>query len=181
MKLKEVARIESGKNINRLSKDKLANQYTSLDAENDFYLMGKETKVCSNIIAFDLYPKIGSASARVISEENASKIILNQKMCKIIVNDTIASAYYICYLLNEDESVKRQKNSFIQGSFIERLRPSILSNLEIKLPSLKEQNLMGKIYAKSIYYNYLEKKLSDMELVRSKAFLRKLREVKRYE
>ncbi|MBB1062300.1 restriction endonuclease subunit S [Limosilactobacillus fastidiosus] len=176
MKLKEVSRIESGKNVNRLNKNKLANQYTSLDAENDFYLMGKETEQCSNIIAFDLYPKIGNSSARVISEENSSKIILNQKMCKIIVDGTIASAYYICYLLNEDESVKKQKNSFLQGSFIERLQPSILSNLEIQLPSLKEQRLMGKIYVKSIYNNYLKKKLSDMELVRSKAFLRKIKD-----
>lgn len=109
MKLKDFVTIESGKNTNRLSEKELANQYTNLDAMMDFFTMAKEIDNSSNIIAFDLYPKSGNYNARVISRKNSTKIITNQKMCKIIVDNKKISPYYLCYLLNEDNTVQRQK------------------------------------------------------------------------
>ncbi|MRN07245.1 hypothetical protein EAI26_07585 [Lactobacillus sp. 0.1XD8-4] len=179
MKLKDFVTIESGKNTNRLSEKELANQYTNLDAMMDFFTMAKEINNSSNIIAFDLYPKAGNYNARVISRKNSTKIITNQKMCKIIVDNQKISPYYLCYLLNEDNTVQRQKKLFTQGSFIERLRPSFLRNLDVKLLALPQQKLLGKIYVQSIYLNYLEKDLADKRLIQSKELLaQKIREGK---
>ena len=64
-------------------------------------------------------------------------------------------------------------------SFIERLRPSFLRNLDVELPALPQQKLLGKVYVQSIYLNYLEKDLADKRLIQSKELLaQKIREGK---
>ncbi|GGI64179.1 restriction endonuclease subunit S [Limosilactobacillus caviae] len=182
MKLKDVAKIESGKNKDRLDKKDLINQYTAEDALNDFYLMANEIENSSNIITFDLYSKANSYNSRVISQKNLSKIILNQKMCKITVDKSKISPYYLCYLLNEDDYIQKQKRLYTQGSFIERLKPSFLCNLKILLPSLEKQKLIGELYVRSIYQNFLKKKLADESLTQNKELLRQFaKKAKSYE
>lgn len=164
MLLKDVAIIQSGKNASRLSDTELNNQYTSDDAVSDFHNMNKEINQSTNILTFDLYPKNGKYGSRVISKRNVSKVVLNQKMCKLLVDGSKASPYYLCYLLNENTDVQRQKQLFTQGSFVEKLSPSFLKDLQIPFPSLQEQKYVGKMYVKAIYQNYVDKKYADQKL-----------------
>lgn len=53
---------------------------------------------------------------------------------------------YLCYIVNELYSMKKQMEIFMQGSTVPKLTPVILKDLEIELSSIEKQQKSGKAY-----------------------------------
>ena len=86
-----------------------------------------------------------SSKAGIVSDVSQGKII-NQNFAKLIIEHDGLDSSYLCYALNESYSMKKQMAISMQGSTVPKLTPSILKELEIKLPTLEKQRTIGKAY-----------------------------------
>lgn len=78
-----------------------------------------------------------SSKAGIVSELNEGKII-NQNFAKLIIEHDHMDSSYLCYILNESYSIKKQMVISMQGSAVPKLTPSIFGKLEIELPSTEK-------------------------------------------
>lgn len=103
-----------------------------------------------------------SSKAAIISAENKGKLI-NQNFAKLIIESDRLDQDYLCYLLNESESIKKQMAISMQGSTVRKLTPSTLKTFNIKLPSIDRQQAIGQAYLTIKKRQALTKKQAELE------------------
>ncbi|CAG9622800.1 restriction endonuclease subunit S [Sutcliffiella rhizosphaerae] len=185
MKLQDVVTVKVGRNLSRGNeKDDLtlvAYSYedlirdldglyldTELDAWKDEYsINGYESYAGEVVFSFV------SSKAGIVSNQNEGKII-NQNFAKLIIEHEELDSSYLCYALNESYLMKKQMAISMQGSTVPKLTPSILKELEIKLPTLEKQRTIGKAYFYLRKQQALARKQADLEEQLYLELLRKL-------
>ena len=103
-----------------------------------------------------------SSKAGIVSKMNQGKII-NQNFAKLIINHNYLDSKYLCFVLNESYSMKKQIAISMQGTNVPKLTPSILKDLEIEVPSMEKQKKIGKAYFILRKRQALAKKQLDLE------------------
>lgn len=171
IELGSVSEIVSGFNVARLPISERGRRYTNADFEYDFYRM-KLADPSSSII----YRQASGAShmsAAILSDENKDKFI-SQVFSIMKVNQERLNPWYLCWLLNESESVDCQIYFMLQGSKIARLSAQQLKQVKIALPPMDEQEKIGKLYATALYQFYLETTRAKQKLNGILSVLKKL-------
>lgn len=176
MKLDDIVTVRIGKNLSRgneknnfnivaYSYEDLINDLDGLflDSQANSYIIGDSKHNDSYLSsAGDVVFSFVSSKAGIVSELNEGKII-NQNFAKIIIEHDYLDSRYLCYALNESYSIKKQMAISMQGSIVPKLNPTILKELEIKLPSIEKQQMIGKAYFKLKKRQALAKKQSELE------------------
>ncbi|NMB32601.1 MAG: restriction endonuclease subunit S [Lactobacillus sp.] len=103
-----------------------------------------------------------SSKAGIVSDLNEGKII-NQNFAKLIIVNEQLDRSYLCYLLNESASMKKKMAISMQGSTVRKLTPSILKELDIDLPGIEKQRIIGKAYLYLKKRQALAKKQAELE------------------
>ncbi|SHF02173.1 Type I restriction modification DNA specificity domain-containing protein [Seinonella peptonophila] len=156
MKLEEIVTVKIGRNLSRRTKknDLTFVSYSYEDLMNDLnglYLDSQVSSISRNhrdeylSCAGDVVFSFVSSKAGIVSDINQGKII-NQNFAKLMIEHDHLDHRYLCYLLNESSSMKKQMAISMQGSIVPKLTPAILKELEIKLPSTEKQKAIGKAY-----------------------------------
>jgi restriction endonuclease S subunit len=175
MKLEEIVKVKIGRNLSRGSEknDLTLVAYSYEDLLND--LDGLFLDSQSSPISGNLNQKVGylssegevvfsfvSSKAGIVSDLNQGKII-NQNFAKLIIESENIDKHYLCYVLNESHSLKKQMATSMQGSTVPKLTPAILKELEITLPSIEKQRTIGKGYFFLRKRQALAKKQAELE------------------
>lgn len=159
MKLDDIVTVRIGKNLSRGNeKNNLTLiAYSYEDLINDLDGLFLKSQVSNSFIGKanhndDYLCSVGdvvfsfvSSKAGIVSDSNQGKII-NQNFAKLIIEHDYLDSRYLCYVLNEAYSIKKQMAISMQGSIVPRINPTILKQLEIKLPSIEKQRMIGRAY-----------------------------------
>lgn len=175
MKLEELVNVRVGTNITRIKEldNHSVETYSYDDLTDDLdglYLDSQSLLKDENMDQDDVHlSKYGdivfsfiSSKAGIVSERNAGKVI-NQNFAKLIIEDNHLDPAYLCYSLNESPSIKKQMAISMQGSTIRKLTPATLKVLEMDLPTLEKQQMIGKAYLLSKKRVALARKEAEME------------------
>ncbi|WP_273836282.1 restriction endonuclease subunit S [Guptibacillus sedimenti] len=186
MKLEDVVTVKIGRNLSRGNEknnlnvvaysyedlikdldgsflDSKANEYSGYSNHENGYLSHAGEVVFSFV----------SSRAGIVSDFTQGKII-NQNFAKLIIEHDELDSSYLCYALNESYSMKKQMAISMQGSTVPKLTPSILKELEIKLPTLEKQQTIGRAYFFLRKQQALAKKQAKLEEQLYLEILRKL-------
>ncbi|WP_368895551.1 restriction endonuclease subunit S [Priestia megaterium] len=158
MKLEDIVTVRIGRNLSRgnekndltlvaYSYEDLMNDLDGsfLDSQASSYRGNSNHKESYLSSAGDVVFSFVSSKAGIVSGLNQGKII-NQNFAKLIIEHDHLDSSYLCYVLNESYSMKKQMAISMQGSTVPKLTPAILKELEIKLPSIEKQRMIGKAY-----------------------------------
>ncbi|WP_099188517.1 restriction endonuclease subunit S [Tepidibacter mesophilus] len=182
MKVEKLGKVTHGVTISRIEA-KSGEDYDEfelftmqdLSREIDNYSLKEEKQyilVSKNKFNIDLLSKkdmiiigLTSHKAMVVGEKHIGKIIPSNFAYIQLDNKKIDPMYFTWYF-NEHPKIQKQLQIAIQGSIIRALSVQMLRALELWLPSLEEQQKIGKIYElrkrkeKALFEkNVLEKKL----------------------
>ncbi|AKC67018.1 hypothetical protein BV454_03580 [Bacillus altitudinis] len=158
MKLEQIITIKMGKNQSRKNEhdyadlstysyedlmkdldgaylDSIVNEKESIVLTVDPYL----TTVCDVVFSFV------SSVAGIVSIETQGKV-MNQNFAKLIIDTDKLDKHYLCYVLNESQFMKKQMAVSMQGSTVPKLTPGIFRGLEVRLPSIEKQKMIGRAY-----------------------------------
>lgn len=116
---------------------------------------------------------VGNQLTTVISEINQGKT-LNQNFAKISFDYNQIDPYYLCYLLNIDTDVQKQKETLKQGTNVPKLKPQMLREIDITLPTLSEQAKIGRIYFLALQRQKLAQQLATQEFNITLELLKKI-------
>lgn len=157
-KLEDILTVKIGRNLSRRNEknDLTLVAYSYEDLMNDLDVSFLESQASSYNTnsdhksgylssAGDVVFSFVSSKAGIVSELNQGKII-NQNFAKLIIKSDYLDKHYLCYVLNESNSMKKQMAISMQGSTVPKLTPAILKGLEIKLPTIEKQRTIGKAY-----------------------------------
>ncbi|MED4402080.1 restriction endonuclease subunit S [Metabacillus fastidiosus] len=158
MKLEDIVTVRIGRNLSRgnekndptlvaYSYEDLMNDLDGsfLDSQASSYNGNQNHKDGYLSSAGDLVFSFVSSKAGIVSDLNQGKVI-NQNFAKLIIESEHLDKHYLCYVLNESYSMKKQMAISMQGSTVPKLTPAILKELEIKLPTIVKQRTIGKAY-----------------------------------
>lgn len=184
MKLAEIVEIKLGMNLSRhkekdeisiYSNDDLLADLSGISYLSDIsdtpIMMSKQSNHCvheGDII----YSFINSVAGRV-SSYNTGKII-NQNFAKIMIDSEKIDGSYLCYLLNDNIGIAKQKALLMQGTALRKLSPTILRNFEVDLPEMAQQKVIGACYLDWLKRQALAKKQLELEETVFMEFLDKL-------
>ena len=112
----------------------------------------------------DIVIGLSSQMAMVITKERANSLLLSN-FCLVRVNDTnLLDPYYFAWLFNENSIMKHQLTSSTQGqSYVKMITLDVIRDLELDLPPINKQILIGKIYYQSIRKNRYERRLIELK------------------
>lgn len=112
----------------------------------------------------DIVIGLSSQMAMVITKERANSLLLSN-FCLVRVNDTnLLDPYYFAWLFNENSIMKHQLTSSMQGqSYVKMITLDVIRDLELDLPPINKQILIGKIYYQSIRKNRYERRLIELK------------------
>ncbi|MFC2947658.1 restriction endonuclease subunit S [Virgibacillus sediminis] len=175
MKLEDIVTVKIGRNLSRGNEkyDPTLVAYTYEDLTNDLdglFLDSKASISNRNSSDKDSYlSRYGevvfsfvSSKATLVSDVNQGKII-NQNFANLIIKHQQLDHSYLCYALNESYSMKKQMAISMQGSTVRKLTPAILKSLDMKLPSMEKQQMIGKAYLNLKKRQALAKKQTELE------------------
>ncbi|KLV29988.1 restriction endonuclease subunit S [Priestia megaterium] len=175
MKLEDIVTVRIGRNLSRGNEknDMTLVAYSYEDLMNDLdgsFLESQASSYSGNSNHKDSYLSstgdvvfsFVSSKAGIVSDLNQGKII-NQNFAKLIIEHDHLDSSYLCYVLNESYSMKKQMAISMQGSTVPKLTPAILKELEIKLPSIEKQQKIGKAYFFLRKRQALVKKQTELE------------------
>ncbi|QWG86426.1 restriction endonuclease subunit S [Bacillus mycoides] len=175
MKLEDIVTVRIGRNLSRgnekndltlvaYSYEDLMNDLDGsfLDSQASSYSRNSYHKDSYLSSAGDVVFSFVSSKAAIVSDLNQGKII-NQNFAKLIIEHDHLDSSYLCYVLNESYSMKKQMAISMQGSTVPKLTPAILKALEIKLPSIENQRTIGKAYFFLKKRQALAKKQAELE------------------
>lgn len=175
MKLENIVTVRIGRNLSRgnekndltlvaYSYEDLMNDLDGsfLDSQARFYNGNSNHKDCYLSSAGDVVFSFVSSKAGIVSYLNQGKII-NQNFAKLIIKHDHLDSKYLCYALNESYLMKKQMAISMQGSTVPKLTPAILKELEIKLPSIEKQRMIGNAYFSLRKRQALAKKQAELE------------------
>ncbi len=157
--------------VSELDSDPEYLYYSQVDLDND--LIGLDiiqqdnkkvrtpddvVKVYKGNVVFSLI----SGKATIVRECH-NDYLITQNFVKISTSISIDSKYLV-YLLNEDQLIKQQFISGMQGSMILKYSLRQLRELELPiLPPIEIQKVIGDTYLKALKLNALKIKVSEME------------------
>lgn len=102
----------------------------------------------------------GSASIVIAPHEG---YLYTQNYIKLLPKAHLDSKFLV-YLLNENKSIQRQLKMGLQGTTILKYTLKQLKELQLpKLPSLKEQVIIGEIYFKQLRKQALQERVAKLE------------------
>lgn len=175
MKLEEIVTVKVGMNISRIGEihTKSLETYSYEDLTDDLnglFLDSKPRDLNNQVDdkdvhlsgAGDVVFSFVSSKTAIVSKRNAGKII-NQNFAKLIIDHEQLNQSYLCYLLNESPSMKKQMAISMQGSTVRKLTPAILKDLEVNLPILEKQRTIGKAYLTLKKRQALAKQQAELE------------------
>lgn len=175
MKLEDIVTVRVGRNLSRgnekndltlvaYSYEDLINDLDGsfLDSHVSFYSGSPNNKGSYLSHPGDVVFSFVSSKAGIVSDLNKGKII-NQNFAKLIIEHNHLDSSYLCYVLNESYSMKKQMAISMQGSTVPKLTPAILKELEITLPSIEKQRTIGKAYFSLRKRQALTKKQAELE------------------
>jgi restriction endonuclease S subunit len=175
MKLEDIVTVRIGRNLSRGNEKNdltlVAYSYESLmndldgsflDSQASSYSGNSNHKDGYLSSAGDVVFSFVSSKAGIVSDLNEGKII-NQNFAKLIIEHDQLDSSYLCYVLNESYSIKKQMAISMQGSAVRKLTPGILKELEITLPSIEKQRTIGKAYLFFRKRQALAKKQAELE------------------
>lgn len=143
---------------------------TSGDENKKIKTFDKVNTVNQGDILFSLI----SGKATLVREEHQG-YLYTQNYVKLTPKNKIEVKYLI-YLLNEDEDIRRQFQTGLQGSMVLKYTIKQLRELELpQLPSLEKQKLLGEIYFHQLRLQALKERVAIAETT---IILEKLKEVK---
>lgn len=173
MKLEDLVTVRIGRNLSRGNEKNdlslVAYSYEDLIHDLDGLFLESKTSIrhanhnegyLSN--AGEVVFSFVSSKAGIVSDLNQGKII-NQNFAKLIIEHDQLDSSYLCYALNESNSMKKQMAISMQGSTVPKLTPAILKELEIKLPTIEKQRTIGKAYFYLRKQQALAKKKAKLE------------------
>lgn len=160
VKLNEIADLKTGILSTRIkSKTNLKNDEIKKYLFNEEYLDDSVIKPKSKLSLYkindivttkegDLIFSLLSGKATVINSNN-SDLIVNQNY--VIINPTTDNVdkEYLCYMINENESVRCQIERYNQNYSVKKFSLSLIKKIDIKLIELKKQRKIGSLYMKS--------------------------------
>ncbi|MFC0276846.1 restriction endonuclease subunit S [Enterococcus devriesei] len=184
--LNDVVTIKLGLNLSRKSEEekKYINIYTNNDLINDLdtidYEEGQDNRVEENnaiihtVHRGDLVYSFINSISGIVGKANGGKII-NQNFAKIEIDENRIDKKYLCYLLNSDKEINREKDIAMQGSVLKKLSPTAIRNFEVELPDIDRQKKIGNLYATWIRRKALIKKRNELEDIIFSEFLNDLK------
>lgn len=173
MKFEKVVQINVGQNISRFKgkQSERSGIYTNEDLIGDLQegLRNLATKADTSLSQKDKYQlfpgdilySFVSSKAGIVSNKNTGKLF-NQNFAKLTLLSDEIDSKYICYVLNESVSIKKQMAILMQGSVVPKLTPAILREINIKLPNKDTQSVIGTIYFNLNRYQYLTELETDL-------------------
>ncbi|QCR30447.1 restriction endonuclease subunit S [Priestia megaterium] len=175
MKLEDIVTVRIGRNLSRgnekndltlvtYSYDDLINDLDGsfLDLQASSYSGNSNHKDSYLSIPGDVVFSFVSSKAGIVSDLNQGKII-SQNFAKLVITYDQLDSSYLCYVLNESYSMKKQMAISMQGSTVPKLTPAILKELEVTLPSIEKQRTIGKAYFSLRKRQALAKKQAELE------------------
>ncbi|MBE5970648.1 MAG: hypothetical protein E7242_10495 [Lachnospiraceae bacterium] len=149
VKLNEIIEFSLGKNTTRI-KEQDMDIYTPEDFEQDLSSGANDSNTSGCII------NLIKSKAAPISGKTESKLI-TQNFLKCALDETKILPWYFCYQFNEGKDLEQQISMYHQGTTlsVKKLNVKIIGDLQIKLPGLDKQKLIGDTYRKSILQHEL--------------------------
>lgn len=118
----------------------------------------KVTTLTESDVVFNLI----SGEASIVGRSH-SGFIQTQNFVKLQPNEML-DRYFLVFLLNENQVVKRQLFESLQGSKVIKYTLTQLKALKInELPSIEEQRLIGQMYFNQLRLNWLLKRSADLK------------------
>lgn len=143
--LENIMQFTVGKNPTRLKEQKVSKIYTSEDFDRNLYNMKNEQLLTGCIINL-----IKSKAAPFTNMIDNKCITSNFLIC--LFDTSILDPWFFCYKFNESAEIRQQIDMYNQGTTIsvKKLTIKNIGNLELMLPDINKQTLIGQIYKKSI-------------------------------
>lgn len=173
MKLSEVIEIKLGMNLSRhkekaelkiYSNDDLLADLNGLSHSSVYsrhpVIMDKQMTHC--VDKGDIVYSFINSIAGLVSSHNSGKII-NQNFARIVVDSEKLDSSYLCYLLNDNVEIEKQKALLMQGSTLRKLSPASIRNFDVALPDLDKQRVIGILYLDWLKRQALAKKQLELE------------------
>jgi restriction endonuclease S subunit len=166
VKLEEIVNFFSGPNSIELKKkyNKYVT-YTNEDLEFDLYQGYRTDEIKRQkspiLNAGDLVINMMTNQTAIVSPHSAGKVI-PQHIVKLNFMDR-GDNWYLCYLLNEAQTIKRQLYNTMEGTALRRVTLTSFKQLEVKLPVLAKQQKIGELYRLLLIKEGLQKKQQEKE------------------
>lgn len=164
-KLSEIAEIIQGNILTRLKSTSCSDTTIELDAismqelsyivgqsdtlENIFKVKILKDKESSCVLTKpkDIVIGLSSRKAFVIDEAHSNKLLLSNFALIRIRDSNLLDPYYFCWLFNEDLRIQKYIGKKTQGSAnVMVLSINNVKDIELDLPSIEKQRLIGEIY-----------------------------------
>lgn len=138
--------------------------------QSDEEYIYKTLKINKNRYSNCLFSEVGDVvfgltygKAMVIEKDRSDKLVLSNFVVIRIKDKEVLDPYYLCWLINESNLVKRQLHKTSQGSGRVNLIPiAIIKSLEIITLPIEEQRLIGLIYDLSRRQKRIQRQKSDL-------------------
>ncbi|WP_018213517.1 restriction endonuclease subunit S [Desulfitobacterium hafniense] len=128
----------------------------------------KVNTLCQGDVVFSLI----SGKSTLVGE-NHHGYLYTQNYVKLVTGKRV-DAKYLVYLLNEDQSIKKQLQMGLQGSQVLKYTLKQVKELELPdLPTIEKQRLIGELYFNQLRLEALRKRAANSERA---IVLEKLRE-----
>lgn len=186
MILGDLCNFESGIIVSRVSEEssdltQMYHLYENDQFDNNPLLMNNETSsnriftekdvptLRENDVVINLY------RAKAMKVHNFySNYIINANFVKIDINTTLLDKAYFLYWFNESLESKKQLIQDVQGTFMRKTTISQLKEMQIILPDLDVQRLIGGIYEQQIELNNLYEKKMKLNNAFSKGIIQNI-------
>ncbi|TDM20533.1 hypothetical protein ETI05_04565 [Macrococcoides canis] len=161
MRIEEIANVSAGTLVSRLKEDPQGKTYYLYDQyahakdqikylDNDHEYKPVSVSDTNNLVfveQMDLIVNLSSCEVAYPDDEHVG-FILPYNYCKIVINDSNKVApNYIRSWFNESPEAKKQLHLITQGaSLVKKLSIQQIKQLNITLPDIEKQRLIGKIY-----------------------------------
>lgn len=158
MKLQNFIKLQNGVNTSRVKKDvsnfydfddfrddlNLATEYQNSDSQED--TLTHEGQMLFSIV---------NGNSTIVSKENVGKVI-RDSFIKVNVDTKKIYPWYLCYVINESDEVKKAKYVNNQGIRFTRFSTSFFRDIDLKLPDMDKQKSVGDLYKIALNNYYLE-------------------------
>lgn len=124
-----------------------------------------KTKIDNCVLAkeYDILVGLTMQKAMVISKELIGKLVLSNFAIISILDRNILDPYYLCWLFNENNKIKKIIDQNAQGSsYVYTLSIATLRDIEIPIIDIELQRKIGRLYKLFIDKKQIEIKLKKL-------------------
>ena len=151
MKLGSLIETKVGLNTRELKKIDNVIYYSKKYADDDLLLGYRPNipKISTNeesVTAGDVVVNTTTNESTIVSPVNEGRILTQASIKIIILDPQQLDLWYLCYLFNDSQIIKKQLHSLIEGTVLKRITQSNIRDLDIPVLPLEEQKQIGKIY-----------------------------------